>query len=179
MSMEVSVTSKPIREPWTRAVSLDKPEVARTLTPVMVEGEPRWKQWLAACDNGKTTEDREVELLLALMAASSFPDHVSGPGLSFPDRREPDIHSGRQEHLHPSPPLEQQPVGTEGEQVIERPGVVVAAVGRLHRVHDHLPQQAWAGKRQRLTCPAFRRWRRQNELVSYEMILPMTRQRRR
>ena len=80
MSMEVSVTSKPIREPWTRAVSLDKPEVARTLTPAMVEGEPRWKQWLAACDNGKTTEDREVELLLALMAASSFPDHVSAPG---------------------------------------------------------------------------------------------------
>jgi hypothetical protein len=38
---------------WTRAVLLNKPEVARTLTPAMVEGEPGWKKWLAAYDNAK------------------------------------------------------------------------------------------------------------------------------
>jgi hypothetical protein len=62
---------------WTRAVLLDKPEVARTMTPAMVEGEPGWKQWLAAYDNAKTREDREVAGLLALMRFPSVRPYVN------------------------------------------------------------------------------------------------------
>jgi hypothetical protein len=62
---------------WTRAVLLDKPEVARTLTPAMVEGEPGWRQWLVAYDNAKTKEDREVAGLLALMRFPSVRPYVN------------------------------------------------------------------------------------------------------
>jgi hypothetical protein len=62
---------------WTRAVLLDRPEVARTMTPAMVEGEPGWKQWLAAYDNAKTREDREVAGLQALMRFPSVRPYVN------------------------------------------------------------------------------------------------------
>jgi hypothetical protein len=62
---------------WTRAVLLDKPEVARALTPAMVEGEPGWKQWLVAYDNAKTKEDREVAGLLALLRFPSVRPYVN------------------------------------------------------------------------------------------------------
>lgn len=62
---------------WTRAVLLDKPEVARTLTPAMVEGEPGWKRWLVAYDEAKTKEDREAAGLLALMRFPSVRPYVN------------------------------------------------------------------------------------------------------
>jgi hypothetical protein len=62
---------------WTRAVLLDKPEVARTLTSPMVEGEPGWKQWLVAYNNAKTKGDREAAGLLALMRFPSVRPYVN------------------------------------------------------------------------------------------------------
>jgi len=62
---------------WTRAVLLDKPEVARGLTSSMIEGEPGWRPWLLAYDGAKTAEDRRVASLLALMRFPSVRPYVN------------------------------------------------------------------------------------------------------
>jgi hypothetical protein len=65
---------------WSRAVLLDKPEVAHSLTVAMVEGEPGWKPWLLAYDGAKTADDRQVAALLALMRFPSVRPYVNaGP----------------------------------------------------------------------------------------------------
>lgn len=66
---------------WTRAVLLDKPDEARRLTPVMIEGEPGWKPWLAAYGAATTEDERRVTSLLALMRFPSVRPYVnSGAG---------------------------------------------------------------------------------------------------
>jgi hypothetical protein len=62
---------------WTRAVLLGKPEVARTLTAALLEGEPGWKQWLQAYDDAKTDDDRQAAALLALMRFPSVRPYVN------------------------------------------------------------------------------------------------------
>ncbi|MDX6458965.1 MAG: hypothetical protein QOE55_2662, partial [Acidobacteriaceae bacterium] len=75
-------------------------------------------------------------------------DHVVPPGLAdhLPERREPDVHRRGRESFHARSPLHQQrpgerPAGTEGEQVVERLGVVAPGVRRRDRVQDHLSEQ--------------------------------------
>ncbi len=62
---------------WTRAVLLGKPEVARSLTAALVEGEPGWKQWLQAYDDAKTDDDRKAAAMLALMRFPSVRPYVN------------------------------------------------------------------------------------------------------
>jgi hypothetical protein len=62
---------------WTRAVLLDRPEQARQLTPIMVDGEPGWKQWLTAYDAATTDDARRVTGLLALMRFPSVRPYVN------------------------------------------------------------------------------------------------------
>ena len=66
---------------WTRAVLLDKPEEARRLTPLLIEGEPGWKQWLTAYDNAATPADRTAAALFALTRFPSVRPYINaGPG---------------------------------------------------------------------------------------------------
>ncbi len=62
---------------WTRAVLLNKPEVARTLAPALIEGEPGWRPWLTAHDEAKTDDDRRAAALLALMRFPSVRPYVN------------------------------------------------------------------------------------------------------
>ena len=62
---------------WTRAVLLDRPEVAHSLTAAMVDGEPGWKPWLLAYDSAKTDDDRRIAALLALMRFPSVRPYVN------------------------------------------------------------------------------------------------------
>jgi hypothetical protein len=63
----------------------------------------------------------------------------------------------------------------KGEQVVERLGIVAPGVRGRERVEHHISEQR-LGRREggRLPFPAFRRWRRQNELVGHAAILPTT-----
>ena len=64
---------------WVRAVMLDRPEVARRMTPLLTGCRPAWKQVLPAYDAAKTAEERNVLGLLALMRfASTEPSVRSG-----------------------------------------------------------------------------------------------------
>jgi hypothetical protein len=62
---------------WTRAVLLDKPELASRLTPALVAGEKGWKPWLEAYDAAKTADDRKAAALLALMRFPSVRPYVN------------------------------------------------------------------------------------------------------
>ena len=62
---------------WTRAVLLNQPELARKLTPEMVEGEPGWSKWLAAYDAASTAGERQVTGLLALMRFPSARPYIN------------------------------------------------------------------------------------------------------
>jgi hypothetical protein len=61
---------------WSRAVLLDQPEIARTLTPALIEGEPGSRQWLEAYDAAATPDDRQLAKLLALMRFPSVRPYV-------------------------------------------------------------------------------------------------------
>jgi hypothetical protein len=66
---------------WTRAVLLDQPDIARTLTPTLIAGEPGWTQWLNAYDSATNENDRQLAKLLALMRFPSVQPYVeSGAG---------------------------------------------------------------------------------------------------
>jgi hypothetical protein len=66
---------------WSRAVLLGKPEIARSLSSALIEGEPGWQEWLHAYDNARTDDDRRVAALLALMRFPSVRPYVNaGPG---------------------------------------------------------------------------------------------------
>jgi hypothetical protein len=62
---------------WTRAVLLDRPELARSLTPTLMAGELGWKPWLAAYDAAGTEDERRVSGLLALMRFPSVRPYVN------------------------------------------------------------------------------------------------------
>ena len=65
---------------WTRAVLLGRPDIARSLSPEMIEGESGWKQWLDAYNNARTDSDRQIAALLALMRFPSVRPYVNaGP----------------------------------------------------------------------------------------------------
>ena len=52
---------------WTRAVLLDRPDVAKQMSPILIGCYPTWKQWLDDYDNATTPDHRHVAGLLALM----------------------------------------------------------------------------------------------------------------
>jgi hypothetical protein len=52
---------------WTRAVLLDRPDVAKQMSPILIGCYPAWKQWLDDYDNATTPDNRHVAGLLALM----------------------------------------------------------------------------------------------------------------
>ena len=62
---------------WTRAVLLDRPNQARRLTPILIEGEPGWKPWLAAYDVSATPKERHLAGLMALMRFPSVRPYVN------------------------------------------------------------------------------------------------------
>jgi hypothetical protein len=62
---------------WTRAVLLNRPQIAHKLAAEMVEGESGWKTWLAAYDSAKTDDERKVTALLALMRFPSVRPYVN------------------------------------------------------------------------------------------------------
>jgi len=62
---------------WTRAVLLDRPEQARLLTPVMIEGEPGWKPWLEAYDTAASEDERRLSGLLAMMRFPSVRPYIN------------------------------------------------------------------------------------------------------
>ena len=62
---------------WTRAVLLDRPDVARSLTPAMIAGEPGWRSWLAAYDDAATDDERHITGLLALMRFPSVRPYIN------------------------------------------------------------------------------------------------------
>jgi hypothetical protein len=52
---------------WTRAVLLNRPEIARRMSPILAGCYPAWKQWLDGYDSAASAEDRRAAGLLALM----------------------------------------------------------------------------------------------------------------
>lgn len=52
---------------WTRAVLLDRPDVAKQMSPILAGCYPAWKQWLDDYDSATTPDNRHVAGLLALM----------------------------------------------------------------------------------------------------------------
>jgi len=62
---------------WTRAVLLDKPELAAKLTPALIAGEKGWTPWVTAYDAAKTDDDRKAAALLALMRVPSVRPYVN------------------------------------------------------------------------------------------------------
>jgi hypothetical protein len=52
---------------WTRAVLLNRPDVAKQMSPILTGCYPAWKQWLDDYDNAATANDRHAAGLLALM----------------------------------------------------------------------------------------------------------------
>jgi hypothetical protein len=62
---------------WTRAVLLDRPQDARRLSPVMIAGEPGWKQWLTAYDAAATNDEHRITGLLALMRFPSVRPYIN------------------------------------------------------------------------------------------------------
>ncbi len=64
---------------WVRAVLLDKPEIARRMTPLLIACRAAWKPVLDAYDSATTTEARHASGLLALMRfASTVPSVWEG-----------------------------------------------------------------------------------------------------
>ena len=64
---------------WARAVLLDKPEIARRMTPLLIACRPAWKQVLPAYDSASSATDRQAAALLALERfASTEPSVRSG-----------------------------------------------------------------------------------------------------
>lgn len=64
---------------WTRAVLLNRPEIARRMTPLMVSCRVAWKEVLSAYDGARDPHARHVAALLALMRfASTEPDVRAG-----------------------------------------------------------------------------------------------------
>ena len=63
---------------WTRAVLLNRPEVAKQMSPILTACYPAWKEWLADYDNATTPDNRHVAGLLALMRFPSNAPLVSG-----------------------------------------------------------------------------------------------------
>jgi TolA-binding protein len=56
---------------WTRAVLLDRPEIARRMTPLLIACRAAWKPVLTAYDAATTPEQRHAAGLLALMRFAS------------------------------------------------------------------------------------------------------------
>ena len=56
---------------WTRAVLLQRPEIARRITTVLTGCYPAWKPWLEKYDAAGTTDEQQVTGLLALMRFAS------------------------------------------------------------------------------------------------------------
>ncbi|HEX6495042.1 MAG TPA: hypothetical protein VF018_06130, partial [Acidobacteriaceae bacterium] len=65
---------------WTRAVLLDRPEIAKRMSPILTGCYPAWKPSLAGYDNAASTGDRRAAGLLALMRFPSNEPLVR-PGL--------------------------------------------------------------------------------------------------
>ena len=64
---------------WTRAVLLNRPEVARQLSPLLIAAHDQWKPVLDAYDHATAPADREAAALFALMRfASTEPDVREG-----------------------------------------------------------------------------------------------------
>jgi hypothetical protein len=64
---------------WTRAVLLDRPEIARRMTPILVGCRGAWRDVLAAYDGAHGSDARYVAGLLAMMRfASTEPDVRTG-----------------------------------------------------------------------------------------------------
>lgn len=61
---------------WARAVLLDRPEIARRMTPIMVGCRTAWKDVLAAYDGAHEADARHVAGLLALMRFASTEPNV-------------------------------------------------------------------------------------------------------
>jgi len=62
---------------WTRAVLLDRPQEARSLTPALIAGEPGWKPWLAAYGAAGSDDERHAVGLLALMRFPSVRPYIN------------------------------------------------------------------------------------------------------
>jgi hypothetical protein len=62
---------------WTRAVLLNRTDVAKQMSPILTGCYPAWKQWLDDYDNATTENDRQVAALLALMRFPSNAPLVS------------------------------------------------------------------------------------------------------
>lgn len=52
---------------WTRALLLNRPEIAKRMTPILTGCYPSWKPLLAAYDSATTPSDRQAAALRALM----------------------------------------------------------------------------------------------------------------
>ena len=52
---------------WTRAVLLNRPEIARRMSPILTGCYPAWKPWLDGYDSATTADNRHVTGLFALM----------------------------------------------------------------------------------------------------------------
>jgi hypothetical protein len=64
---------------WTRAVLLDRPEIARRMTPILVGCRSAWRDVLTAYDGAHDADARHVAGLLAMMRfASTEPDVRAG-----------------------------------------------------------------------------------------------------
>ncbi len=56
---------------WTRAVLLNRPDVARRMSPVLSGCYPAWQPWLDRYDHASSAQDGEANGLLALMRFAS------------------------------------------------------------------------------------------------------------
>ena len=56
---------------WTRALLLDDPDTARALAPSLAQCQPAFKSWLDQYDAAKTSDERHVLALLAMMRFTS------------------------------------------------------------------------------------------------------------
>jgi hypothetical protein len=64
---------------WTRAVLLDRRDIATRLSPILIQCNSNWQPVLSAYDRAKSNEDRKAAALFALMRfASTEPDVREG-----------------------------------------------------------------------------------------------------
>jgi hypothetical protein len=63
---------------WTRAVLLDKPEIARRMTPILIACRPAWKPVLTAYDSAKPDRRQSAALLALMRFASTVPSVWEG-----------------------------------------------------------------------------------------------------
>jgi len=67
---------------WTRAVLLNRPDLAKRMTPTLLSLHPAWKKWITTYDDAQTEDERKITGIIALMNASRVSPDVPEPNFN-------------------------------------------------------------------------------------------------